>query len=73
MTFACLGALIADFRAKPAEGLGPLRVAAKEFGGKDTHIRAIAAQSDATRHQIIMTVMLHADHVIGTRLADLRA
>ncbi|MBX3331859.1 MAG: hypothetical protein KF722_15740 [Nitrospira sp.] len=73
MTFAYRGALVANLSAEPAESLGPLRVAADPFGGEKTNVRAIEAKSDATCHQIIMVMMLHADHIVRARLADLRA
>ncbi len=73
MTFAYRGALIANLSAEPAEGLGPLRVAADPFGGEKANVRAIEAKPDATCHQIIMIVMFHAEHIVRARLADLCA
>ena len=73
MTFTNRGALIANLSAEPAEGLGPLRVAADPFGGEKANVRTLEAKPDATCHQIIMVVMFHADHVVRARLANLRA
>lgn len=73
MAFAHLRALITNLRAEPAEGFGPLRVAAHPFGGEDAYVGAIAAEPDTTCHQIMMVVMLHADHVVCACFAGLPA
>lgn len=73
MAFAYVRALIADLRAEPAERLGPLRGSADPLGGKKTDVCAIAAKPDATCHQIIVAVMIHADHIVRACLAELSA
>lgn len=75
MAFAHLGALVANLRAEPAQRLGSLRGAADEFGGENTDVGAVAAESDTTGHQIIMVVMVmfHADHIVPAGFAHLRA
>ena len=73
MAFAQLGALIANVGAEPAEGFGSLGGPADESSGKDAYVGAIAAKLDTTCHQIIVLVMLYADHVVCACFAHLRA
>jgi len=76
MLLADAGAEFAHFSAKGAEANRKRRIPSHPLRRENADIRAVTAEPDAARHEILCLLImrhLHPDHVVAAGIADPRA
>ena len=69
--FTDLGTCVTDVGAKAAQSIGHRGTSTHPLAGQHADIRALAAQPNTSCHEFLITMMVHADHVIAAGLAGL--
>ena len=69
--FTDLGTFVADVGAEAAQSIGHRGTSTHPLAGQHTDIRTLAAQPNTLCHEFLITMMLHADHVVAAGLASL--
>ncbi|HSL03390.1 MAG TPA: hypothetical protein VK901_07620 [Nitrospiraceae bacterium] len=71
MLFTDLGTCVADIGAEAAQSISHRGSLTHPTSGQQADIRALAAQPNALCHEFLITMMVHADHVVAASLAGL--
>ena len=69
--FTDLGTCVTDVGAEAAQSISHHGASTHPLAGQHADIRALAAQPNALCHEFLITMMVHADHVVAARLAGL--
>ena len=69
--FTDLGTSVADIGAEAAQSITHRGTLTHPTAGQHTDIRALAAQPNTLCHELLITMMVHADHVVAAGLASL--
>ena len=69
--FTDLGTFVADVGAEAAQLIGHRGTSTHPLAGQHTDIRTLAAQPNTLCHEFLITMMVHADHVVAAGLASL--
>jgi len=69
--FTDLGTCVTDVGAEAAQSIGHRGTSTHPSAGQHTDIRALAAQPNTFCHEFLITMMVHADHVVAAGLASL--
>ena len=66
-----LGTSVADIGTDPAQSISHRGTLTHPTAGQHADIRALAAQPNTLCHELLITMMVHADHVVAASLAGL--
>jgi hypothetical protein len=69
--FTDLGTCVTDIGAEAAQSITHRGASTHPLAGQHTDIRALAAQPNTLCHELLITMMVHADHVVAAGLASL--
>jgi hypothetical protein len=66
-----LGTSVADIGTDPAQSISHRGTLTHPTAGQHADIRALAAQPNTLCHEFLITMMVHADHIIAASFAGL--
>ena len=69
--FTDLGTCVTDIGAKAAQSISHRGTLTHPTACQHTDIRTLAAQPNTLCHELLITMMVHADHVVAAGLASL--
>jgi len=69
--FTNFGTCVTDIGAEAAQSITHRGASTHPLAGQHADIRALAAQSNTFCHELLITMMVHADHVVAAGLASL--
>ena len=69
--FTDLGTCVTDIGAEAAQSITHRGASTHPLAGQHADIRALAAQPNTLCHELLITMMVHADHVVAAGLASL--
>lgn len=69
--FTDLGTCVTDVGTEAAQSIGHRGTSTHPLAGQHADIRALAAQPNTLCHEFLITVMVHADHIVAAGLAGL--
>ena len=69
--FTDLGTCVTDIGAETAQSISHRGALTHPTAGQYADIRALAAQPNTLCHELLITMMVHADHVVAAGLACL--
>jgi hypothetical protein len=69
--FTDLGTSVTDVGTEAAQSIGHRGASTHPLAGQHADIRTLAAQPNTLCHEFLITMVVHADHVVAAGLADL--
>ena len=69
--FTDLGTCVTDVGTEAAQSIGHRGTSTHPLTGQHADIRALAAQPNTLCHEFLITMVVHADHVVAAGLAGL--
>ena len=69
--FTDLGTCVTDVGAEAAQSVGHRGTSTHPLAGQHADIRALAAQPNTLCHEFLITMVVHADHIVAAGLAGL--